>query len=137
MLTLVFGLWTLLVWATRIDNVVGDEDLTSAGKAARVALAASFVVLGLAVLAVWWRSRRRAPTGAEAWLLRIAAAWTVAVWLVRGVQIALGDHRGAFIAVHTALAVVSIGLAVAVVRSGTLADRHGPAGDRRPEAHVA
>lgn len=134
---LVFGLWSVLIWATRIDNVLGDDDLTGAGKASRLALAISFTMLGAAVLALWWRRRRRPITPAESWVVRIAAAWTVVVWVVRGTGIALGDHGGGFIAVHSVLAVVSIGLAVWVTASGTLPPRHGTAGDRRPETHVA
>jgi hypothetical protein len=134
---LVFGLWTVVIWTARITNVLGDDDLSGWGKAARVALALSFTVLGAVVLAMWWRTRRRPIVPAEASLVRVAAAWTVLVWVVRGIGIALGDHGGAFIAVHTVLAVVSIGLAVWAVRSGTLPRRHGTAGHRRPEANVA
>lgn len=109
---LVLAGWQVLVWGTRIDNVLGDDGLDAGGKAARLALSASF--LALAAVAVWaWRSARHgglvAPAAAR-WV-RVGAAWTTGVWVVRGVGIALGDHDAAFIAVHLVLAVVSIALA--------------------------
>ena len=106
-----FVAWTLLVWGTRIDNIVGDADLDAAGRAARLALAGSFVVLAVAAGAGLWRARRT-PTAWLAPLLRLLAAWTVGVWAVRTVQIAVGGHDAAFVLVHLGLAVVSIVLAV-------------------------
>jgi len=96
----------------------------------------SFTLVGLAVLAVAWRARGRVLTSGEVVAVRVAAAWTVGVWAVRGVQIALADHEAAFIVVHLVLAAVSIALAVATVRTTTLSDRHGTAGHRRAEVDV-
>jgi hypothetical protein len=92
--------WSLFVWGVRIRNAAGDLGPTL--------LSLSFVVLAVAVLV----SRgARPPTLA-------LAGWTVAVWAVRLVDIAvLSDHEPAFVAVHAVLAVVSIGLAAAAVRS--------------------
>lgn len=104
--------WQAFVWGTRIDNVLGDDGLDAGGKVARLALSASF--LALAAVAVWaWRSARGggAVAPAAARWVRVGAAWTTGVWVVRGVGIALGDHDAAFIAVHLVLAVVSIALA--------------------------
>jgi len=112
-LPVVFVAWTLLVWATRIDNIVGADDLSGWGRAARLALAGSFLVLGVAATVGIGRAGAR-------WLvplLRVLAAWTIAVWGVRAIQIGLGDHAVGFVIVHTALAVISIGLALAVLRS--------------------
>lgn len=112
MLTLV--VWSLLVWGTRIDNILADESLDGAGQAWRVALALSFVVLAVATAGRWWR--RTGPRGRPVVAL-VLAWWTIVVWIVRGIGIAFGDHDAAFIAVHLILAVVSIGLGVVVVRS--------------------
>ena len=105
---LTFACWTVVVWGARIRNAVQDD----AG-AGSIALASSFVVLGLLVVATrgGWR-----PVVA-------LAAWTVAVWVVRAVDITLlSDHDAAFVAVHLVLAVVSVALAAwaarAVTRSG-------------------
>ena len=128
---LVLSAWTFLVWTTRIRNIWTDESLSIGGQLSRTALAALFTVLALSVVVVWWRSRStgRVPPGAAP-LVRTFAGWTIAVWLVRGVQIALADHSGAFVAVHTALAVVSIVAAVWADRSA-----HRPSA--RPEPLVA
>jgi hypothetical protein len=134
---LVFGGWTLFVWATRIDNVLGQEDLTTAGRAARLALAGSFTVAGVALLAVAWRARGRGLSRPEALVVVAVAAWTVGVWAVRGIQIALSDHDAAFIVVHSVLGVVSTALAVQAVRSTTMPLRHGTTGHRRSEVDVA
>ncbi len=63
------GVWTLIVWATRIDNVLAQDDMTSAGRAARLALALSFTVGGVALLAVAWRTRDRVLHRGEALLV--------------------------------------------------------------------
>jgi hypothetical protein len=125
-----FGSWTVVVWATRIGTAL-DE-----GAEGRVALAVAFTLVGLAVLAVAWRSRGRVLGAGEVLVVRAAAAWTIGVWAVRGVQIALADHEAAFVVVHLVLAVGSVALAVAVVRTTTLGDRHGTTGHRRAEVDV-
>ena len=135
-LLVAFGAWTLFVWATRVGTAFEQDDLSAAARAGRVGLAVSFTVVGIALLAVAWRARGRELSAVEARVVQAAAVWTVGVWVVRGVQIAVADHEAAFIAVHVVLAVVSIALAVATARTTTLPDRHGSAGHRRTEAHV-
>jgi hypothetical protein len=107
----VLAVWTFFVWTTRINNIVADAALDGGQKAARVALALSFTAL-VALVVVALASR---PT----WLqpaVTVLAVWTVAVWAVRAVAIGLGDHDAAFIAVHLALAIVSVTLAGLAVR---------------------
>lgn len=130
------GVWTLLVWATRIDNVLAQDDLTSGGRAARLALALSFTVAGVAFLAIAGRARGRPLLRAEARIVEVGCWWTIGVWVVRGIQIAVADHEAAFIAVHTVLAVVSIALAAVTLHSTTMPLRHGTTGNRRAEDDV-
>jgi len=130
------GVWTLLVWATRINNVLFQDDLTAAGRATRLALALSFTVGGFAVLAVAWRARERALGPAEALVVGAVCWWTIAVWVVRGVQIAFSDEEAAFIVVHVVLGIVSIALAAVTLRSTTMPLRHGTTGNRRAEDDV-
>jgi hypothetical protein len=93
------ALFSLFVWGVRIRNAAGELGPT--------ALAVSFVALAVAVLLT--RCGRSATLA--------LAGWTVAVWVVRIVDIALfSDHEAAFVAVHAVLAVVSISLAVAAAR---------------------
>jgi hypothetical protein len=135
-LLVAFGAWTLFVWATRIGTAFEQDDLTGLDRVGRVGMAVSFTLVGLGLLVVAWRARGRLLTSGEVRAVRVAAAWTVGVWAVRGVQIALADHEAAFIVVHLVLAAVSIALAVATVRTTTLSDRHGTAGHRRAEVDV-
>ena len=116
---IVLSTWTILVWTTRIRNIWTDEDLSTGGQVWRTALALAFTALAAATFAVWLGARRNggrvSPLAPR--LVRAFAVWTIAVWVVRGVQIALADHSATFVAVHTALALVSIALAVWADRS--------------------
>jgi hypothetical protein len=93
-------IWTLLIWTTRIRNIVADDwtvvDL--------------LLPLGLTVLAVLALVRRRPG------LLLLAGA-TTAVWLVRLPLVLVHDHPAGFKVVHAVLAVASIALAGATWRS--------------------
>ena len=125
------GVWTLVVWTTRIDNVLSQDDLTTAGRAARLALALSFTVVGVALLAVAWRARGRPVRWVEALVIGVGCWWTIGVWVLRGVQIVLSDHDAAFVLVHAVLGIVSIALAAVVLRGTTMPLRHGTTGNRR------
>lgn len=111
--TVVFAAWTAFVWATRIRNIAGDDDLTAWGQVWRYGLAASFLVLAVAVLV--------RPA-----LLRAAVIWTVIVWVVRDTGIVIDDRTAAFKLVHAALGVISISLgAWAWLPSAASAERAG------------
>jgi hypothetical protein len=104
--------WTLFVWLTRVRNVAGDEDLSIGSQLWGLALAGSFIALaGYVVLAA---TRRRERLG---WATLALAGWTVVVWIVRGVDIATGDHSAGFVVVHLLLGLVSIALAGLATRS--------------------
>lgn len=110
--SLVLAVWTLVVWTSRIRNIWDDDELTTSGQVWRTALALAFTGFAAVVLAAYLRARR---SGAWTWtprLVRAFAAWTVGVWAIRAVQIGIADHGAGFKAVHTALAVVSAGLAL-------------------------
>jgi hypothetical protein len=113
----VLAAFTLLVWTTRIRNIWTDDELTTAGQLGRTALALVFTAFAAATILLWLRARRDRSVDGAPTLVRAFAAWTVAVWVVRGTQIALADHDTAFVVVHTLLAVVSIGLALWADRS--------------------
>jgi hypothetical protein len=106
--TVALVVWTFLVWTTRIANIWRDADLDTGERWGRTLLALSFTVLAIAVVVVLWR-RLLQPTVLAVGAL---AAWTIAVWVVRGIGILAADHDAGFKAVHTMLAVVSIVLAV-------------------------
>jgi hypothetical protein len=112
--------WTFFVWTTRIGNIWRDDDLDTAGKVGRTALALSFTMLALAVVGALWRR----PSWLRPTVVALAV-WTTGVWLVRDTSILVGDHDTAFKVVHTVLAVVSIGLSALALRQ--------PTPDRTPE----
>ena len=116
---IVLSAWTIVVWTTRIRNIWTDDSLSTSGQVARTVLALVFTAFATVTFALWIRARRDAavPPSWAARLVRAFAVWTVLVWLVRGVQIALADHSVAFVAVHSVLAAVSIALAVWADRS--------------------
>ncbi len=110
----VFVGWTLFVWATRIRNIWTDDTLTTAGQVGRSLLVASFVLPAVVIAAALLRRRwgRWFP-----WFVRVVAAWTVGVWVVRMVAIAVHGHDVGFVVVHLVLALVSSVLAVAAWRT--------------------
>ncbi|MGH9191823.1 MAG: hypothetical protein ACRDZ0_05045 [Acidimicrobiales bacterium] len=99
--------WTFLVWTTRIANIWRDSDLDTGERWGRTLLALSFTILAIAVVAALARRLGQATAVAVGAL----AAWTVAVWVVRGIGILAASHDVGFKVVHTLLAVVSIVLA--------------------------
>lgn len=130
----VLAAFTLLVWTTRIRNIWTDESLTTAGQVGRTALSLTFTAFGVAVLWLWWQGRRRGAVSPFAGpVVRMFAAWTIGLWAVRVLQIASAGHDAAFVAVHTALAVVSTVLAIWAVREVRKAS-HPPAEVQRTAA---
>jgi hypothetical protein len=106
----VLAAWTLLVWATRIRNILEDDAAWGPGRVVDLALAVALV--GLAAAVVLW-ARRGRPVGAVPALV----VGTVAVWAVRAPGILLdGRWSVGFKVVHTLLAVVSVALAAATWR---------------------
>jgi hypothetical protein len=106
----VLVLWTLFVWGGRLRNLAADPG--GLAEANRWSLGASigFVALALAVgVAVLAGFGGRRPGRVALGLLAGAG---MAVWAVRAVDIALGDHSVGFIAVHLVLAAVTVGLSV-------------------------
>jgi hypothetical protein len=100
--------WTLLVWVSRIRNILDDDGLSGGGRAWRLGAAVVFVVLAAVVFVARRRRSRRATA-----LLGGLVVWTVGWWSIRGVGILLdGNHDAGFKLVHTVLMVGSIALAM-------------------------
>ncbi len=100
--------WMTFVWVTRIRNAAGDIEATNSAQAGAYALSATMLVGATAVAVV--ALRRPTPSTAGV-VVRGVTAVHAGVWVIRGAQIATGDHTVAFIAVHEGLAAVSLGLA--------------------------
>lgn len=89
--------WTVFVWISRVRNVVGAEDIDTAGKAIRLGVVVVF--LATAALVASWIVRNT-----PSWGLIAASIWSVGFWLVRGIGILLDpNHDAGFKAIHTAL----------------------------------
>ena len=100
--------WTFLVWTTRIANIWRDADVDTGERLGRTLLALSFTLLAIAVAVALRRRLGQATVVAVGAL----SAWTIAVWVVRGIGILAAGHDLGFKVVHTVLAVVSLVLAV-------------------------
>ncbi len=127
---LAFVAWTLFVWGGRLRNLVQEPGpLADANRWSLVAsIAFVSLALGLAAVAVTAGRLDRATTLLVPTVAALGAL-TVAVWVPRAVDIAIGDHDLGFIVVHVVLAVVSIVLAaVALVATR----RRAGAGSRHP-----
>ncbi|HEX7096126.1 MAG TPA: hypothetical protein VF183_09595 [Acidimicrobiales bacterium] len=103
---LALAAWTVFVWATRIRNALGDDELSGAETAIALTTSVVFVALALAVLVAVVRSSHVRLAVA------VLAALSVVYWPVRVVQITLADHSVGFTVVHAALGVVSVVLSV-------------------------
>ena len=98
--------WTLVLWFSRLRNVLGNDELTGWGVGWRAGVVVVFV--GLALAATTGRL-----VGALVW-------WTVGFWLVRGGGILIdGSYDAGFKLIHTALMDVSISAAVWVWKTRT------------------
>lgn len=98
--------WTLVLWLSRLRNVLGNDELTGWGVGWRAGVVAVFVGLALA-----------ATTGR---LVDALVWWTVGFWLVRGGGILIdGSYDAGFKLIHTALMVVSISAAMWVWKTRT------------------
>lgn len=121
--------WTLFVWGLRSRNLTDDE--VDVGLA-QIVPVLGFIVIGLLLVVIVWRARQRHLVPAERALVRAAAVVIGLYWLVRGVEIFFDDHSAAFIAVHTVLAIVSVGLASWTIL--TIAGDHRELSGHRPKA---
>lgn len=107
-----FGVWSTLVWATRIRNIWGDVLLSTDEKAMLTVVALVFVGLGIGVFFVGISLRRWFPQRSDVIAVGVLGGWTLGVWASRVIDIAFGgDHEVPFIVVHVLLAIVSVGLA--------------------------
>lgn len=109
--------WTVFVWGNRISNAWSSTTEATSGKVVSTALAASFLVFAGGGIVVLVRSWSAGLTRSSRTFLVAFAGWTIAVWCVRIVTIAVADHGVAFKVVHALLGLISIGLAVGVARA--------------------
>lgn len=95
--------YTVVLWLSRLRNVLADDDLTASGRAVRVGVVVLFVALAVAA-GVGLRRGSSRP-------LVVLIVWTIGYWIVRGGGILIGDWSTGFKVVHTVLMVASLALA--------------------------
>lgn len=114
---LALSAWTVFIWSTRVRNILDDVDLSGWSLTWRLGISVAFIAAALAIVVLTFLAksgtlRQPAPVAKLGAALAIAGgAW----WLVRGAQILLADHGGAFKVVHSVLGLVTIGLSVWVL----------------------
>ncbi len=107
----IFVGWTTFLWITRLRNVFGDSELSTSRQLWAATIAVGFIVgaLSLPIL------HRAFPTKLHS-VAAFLAAITIAWWGMRLITNLAGDESVAFKAVHTVLAVGSVGLGALVLR---------------------
>ncbi len=131
--------WTIVVWVGRVRNVLADDGLATIDRSWRLLVAGvflGFAGISIAVMAGWLK---RHPVGSTR-LVATFCLWTAAFWAVRWFGMVFGDHDARFKLVHSALALVSVVLALRLHRLDRDAARHmvprqPPRGDRGEPVH--
>jgi hypothetical protein len=109
--------WTAFVWGNRISNAWSSPTESMGAKVVSTVLATSFLLFALGVVVVLVRCWSSSPPSGVVTFVTVFAGWTTAVWLVRMIAIAVGDHGTAFKVVHVALGLISIALAIGAARA--------------------
>jgi hypothetical protein len=110
----VFVAWTAYVWVTRIVNTWGSSTESTGDQIFSTVLSGVMLAMAAGGVVVLVQAWRRPLTVGAARFLQVFTGVTVAVWIVRAVQIIASDHDVPFKVVHVVLGVVSIALAVGV-----------------------
>lgn len=105
------GVWTLMIWGSRVRLLTGDE---AARTEVWVRIVAS-LVLGAAVVGVALIARNGGPGRWGLGIVAGFAVWMTYVWGSSAISVFTNDHSTGFRVVHTVLAAGSIGLAVAAL----------------------
>lgn len=115
--------WTFFVWVGRLRNIIVDEAAFEWSEAWRPLLVATFIgmaVIATVLLFLLLRASTERFDRQHRWYRRsimVLAGFGIVVWLVRGPDIAFGEHSVGFIVVHSVLAVVTIGLGLGAIWS--------------------
>lgn len=106
---LVAGLWTLVVWGTRIPLLEADAAVTDW---LRIGLGlGAGLALGLSALRY-----SRVPDRVRAWINVAFAFAMIVLWLPSLLSVWTNDHSLGFRVVHTLLAAISMGFGVALAQ---------------------
>ncbi|MFQ3315664.1 MAG: hypothetical protein ACI85J_000600 [Candidatus Poriferisodalaceae bacterium] len=113
-------IWTLLLWTSRIKNILQNSDLTYIAVAIRVLVALMFLLLALLTVRSSLRKKEN-----QSWLIALCV-WSLVYWPVRGGLILIdSQYSPGFKAVHTALMIVTLGLVAIALPYKKLAQIRG------------
>jgi len=118
-----------VVWAGRLRNVLGEDELTAGARAWQILVAVVFLVAAALVATLPLGLWHRRPLGSTR-LVSVFCLWTIVFWAVRGGGLLFAEHEAGFKVVHTMLALVSIGLAVLLQRADRAVGHGAPVDDR-------
>lgn len=107
----VLAVWTLLLWSTRIRNIVDDTALVGWSRTWQFGISVVFIVVA-AVLGVLSLVRPSSAIGLGLILAVFGSGW----WIVRGAGVVLADHDLAFTVVHVALAIGTVAISAWLIR---------------------
>jgi hypothetical protein len=110
------AVWTLILWASRIKNILQNSDLTYTAVVVRVLVALIFLLLALLTVRSSLRKKEN-----QVWLVALCL-WSLVYWPVRGGLILIdSQYSYGFKAVHTTLMIVTLGLVTVAFPSKRLA----------------
>jgi FtsH-binding integral membrane protein len=110
------AIWTLLLWTSRIKNILQNSDLTYVAVSVRVLVALIFLVLALLTVRSSLRKKEN-----QVWLTTLCL-WSLVYWPVRGGLILIDSQYSiGFKTVHTALMTITLGLVAVALPSKNLA----------------
>ncbi len=112
---LALGAWTLLLWSTRVRNVLADAELAGWSKTWQLGISVIFVVVAIALVGLSL-AKDQPPLQTLAKRLSLGlAVFGSAWWAVRGINTLFNDHSFGFKAVHTVLALGTIAISAWVL----------------------
>jgi hypothetical protein len=125
-----FVVVTAFIWVQRLVNLAaGDESDVAVSVVLSVVFLVMAVASAAALVAAWRHQWAVGRLVAGIW--RAAALVSVAVWVVRALQITLDWRSPAFVVVHVVLAVVSVALAAGMWRAAGRSVAVSPVGSPR------
>ncbi len=112
---LALGAWTLLLWFTRVRNVLADTELAGWSKTWQLGISVIFVLAAIALAGLSLVQNNPALRMLAIRLSLGLAAFGSVWWAIRGVNTMFNDHSVGFKVVHAALALGTIAISAWVI----------------------
>ena len=118
----VLAAWTLVVWATRLRNVIGDDDLDGGEFVIALVIALGFVMLGAALLGTLFGIESGQRPVVMVLVIAGILRWTIRTPFV----LASDEWSAGFKVVHTVLWIVTVVISVLAWRESDASNRKFP-----------